>query len=74
MNKKRTFEEALHRLNTIVTELENGEIKLDEMLKLYEEGAELIKYCLSKLDDVEKKISMLNGEDDSDLKENIFDT
>ena len=73
MNKKKSFEEALHRLDTIVAELENGEINLDDMLKLYEEGAELIKFCLAKLDDVEKKISILNGEDESNIKENIFD-
>lgn len=73
MNKKKSFEEALSRLDHIVSELENGEIKLDDMLKLYEEGAELIKYCLSKLDDVEKKISILKGEDESNLKENPFD-
>lgn len=73
MNKKRTFEESLHRLDTIVAELENGEITLDDMLKLYEEGAKLIKYCLSQLDDVEKKISILNGEDESSLQEDIFD-
>ena len=73
MNKKKSFEEALSRLDHIVSELENGEIKLDDMLELYEEGAGLIKYCLSKLDDVEKKISILKGEDESNLKENLFE-
>lgn len=60
MNKKKSFEEAVQRLEEIVIDLENSEIKLDNMLQLYEEGSELVKICLSKLDDVEKKISVLS--------------
>lgn len=62
MTKKQTFEEAIDRLDDIVSELESSEIKLDDMLSLYEEGAKLIKECLAKLDDVEKKITILNGD------------
>jgi len=65
MNKKKSFEEAVQRLDEIVNDLENSEIKLDDMLMLYEEGSELIKLCLSKLDDVEKKISVLSPDDDA---------
>ena len=66
MNNKKSFEEAVQRLEEIVTDLENSEIKLDDMLQLYEEGSELVKLCLSKLDDVEKKISVLSaGAEDS---------
>ena len=57
MSHKKSFEDALKRLNEIVVELETGDIILDDMTKLYEEGSELIKFCLDKLDDVEKKIS-----------------
>lgn len=60
MNKKKSFEESVKRLEQIVSDLENSEIKLDEMLQLYEEGSELIKSCFLKLDDVEKKISVLS--------------
>jgi len=62
MNNKKSFEEAVQRLEEIVTDLENSEIKLDDMLQLYEEGSELVKLCLSKLDDVEKKISVLSAD------------
>jgi len=66
MNKKKSFEESIQRLEEIVSELESSEIKLDDMLQLYEEGSELIKNCLAKLDDVEKKIRVLSvGEDDT---------
>jgi exodeoxyribonuclease VII small subunit len=73
MNKKKTFEDALKRLNEIVTELENGDIVLDDMVRLYEEGSDLIKYCLGKLDDVEKKISFLSGDSPENLKTEPFE-
>ena len=69
MTKNKSFEEAVNRLDGIVSELENSEIKLDHMLRLYEEGTELIKYCLAKLDDVEKKINVLSADSDSTIKE-----
>jgi len=61
MNKIKSFEDAIGRLEIIVADLEKSEIKLDDMLQLYEEGSELIKFCLAKLDDVEKKISVLSS-------------
>jgi exodeoxyribonuclease VII small subunit len=73
MSKKKSFEEAVKRLDEIVTNLENNEIKLDDMLQLYEEGAQLIKFCLKKLDDVENKINILSGDDQETLKEEPFD-
>lgn len=69
MTKKKSFEQAVKRLNAIVDELETGDTELDDMLKLYEEGTELIKFCFSKLDDVEKKISHLSGDTLNDISE-----
>ena len=69
MNKKKSFEDSVKRLDEIVSELESSEIKLDDMLQLYEEGSELIKICLSKLDDVEKKISVLSGGNEDPIEE-----
>jgi exodeoxyribonuclease VII small subunit len=69
MNKKKTFEEAVQRLEEIVADLENSEIKLDDMLRLYEEGSDLVKLCLSKLDDVEKKISVLSVDNENTVRE-----
>ena len=73
MNKSMSFEDAVQRLEEIVADLENSEIKLDNMLKLYEEGSELVKMCLAKLDDVEKKISILSAENGNRIKENPLD-
>lgn len=65
---KKSFEEMVERLNQIVSELEKGDILLDDMIKLYEEGSKLIEESLTKLDDVEKKISVLSGNDPNNLK------
>jgi len=53
------FEKALERLETIVTELERGELSLDESLKIFEEGVKLSKTCLKMLDDAERKVEIL---------------
>ncbi len=53
------FEKALSRLETIVTELEAGELSLDESLRIFEEGVKLSKSCLKMLDDAERKVEIL---------------
>ena len=66
--KKRTFESALERLGEIVEQLEGGEIALDESMKIFEEGGELVKYCLTKLEDAEKKVQKLKTNDKGELQ------
>jgi exodeoxyribonuclease VII small subunit len=73
MTKKLSFEEALARLEKIVDQLERGDIKLDEMLKSYEEGTQIINFCMSKLKEVEGKIKKLSGKDEDDFKSEPFD-
>lgn len=58
----KSFESALKRLEEIVTDMEIGEISLDDSLKALEEGNDLVKFCLDKLDEVEKKVQKLNNE------------
>jgi exodeoxyribonuclease VII small subunit len=53
------FEEAMARLETIVSELEKGDLPLDESLKIFEEGVKLSKNCLKMLDDAERKVEIL---------------
>lgn len=53
------FEDALARLEAIVTELEKGELPLDQSLKMFEEGIKLSKTCLKILDDAERKVELL---------------
>jgi exodeoxyribonuclease VII small subunit len=53
------FEDTLARLEIIATELENGDLPLDESLKIFEEGIRLSKTCLKMLDEAERKVEIL---------------
>lgn len=53
------FEDALARLETIVTELERGDLPLNDSLKMFEEGIKLSKTCLKMLDDAERKVEIM---------------
>lgn len=73
MSKKQTFEKALERLEEIARALETGDIPLEESLKYFEEGMELIEYCNSKLDEAQKKILKLTRTREGDLKTEPFE-
>ncbi len=66
------FEQALARLETIVTELERGELPLDESLKIFEEGIKLSKTCLKVLDDAERKVEILVQDKDGKKRIQAF--
>ncbi len=53
------FEDALSRLETIVTELEKGDLPLSDSLRIFEEGIKLSKNCLKMLDDAERKVAIM---------------
>jgi len=54
-----SFEQRLARLEQIVAKLESGDVGLDESLRLYTEGAGLIKDCRKVLAEAEKRIARL---------------
>lgn len=56
---KYTFEEALKRLEEIVSKLETSEIPLEETLNLFQEGMELVNFCNQKLEEVKHKVEMV---------------
>ncbi|MCZ6581249.1 MAG: exodeoxyribonuclease VII small subunit [Nitrospirae bacterium] len=58
------FEDALARLETIVAELEKGDLPLDDSLKIFEEGIKLSKTCLKMLDDTERNVEIMVQEKD----------
>ena len=68
VNKKTaTFEEALERLEEIVTQLESGDCPLEESMKLYEEGVALSGLCNTKLEKARQKIVTLQqAEEEAD--------
>ncbi len=65
---KLSFEEALKKLEENVTNLEKGDLGLEESLKIYEEGVVYSKYCIDKLDAAEKKVEELTSEKNGHLK------
>ena len=56
---EKTFENAMRRLEEIVQSLEGGELSLEETLKVFEEGMKLVKLCSRKLEEAEKKVTLL---------------
>jgi exodeoxyribonuclease VII small subunit len=54
-----SFEDALARLEGIVTRLEKGELSLEESLELYEQGIALSRLCHGKLQEAEDRIEVL---------------
>jgi exodeoxyribonuclease VII small subunit len=65
--KKLSFEDAMSRLEQIVSLLERGEAPLDEALSLFEEGTKLMKQCSSLLDKAEQKVMKLTGTHETEL-------
>jgi exodeoxyribonuclease VII small subunit len=63
MEKRKTYGEAVSRLEEIVASLERGGKGLDETLQLYEEGAVLLKQCQEDLKSAEGKLNELRLED-----------
>lgn len=54
--KSNTFEESIARLEQIVRGLEQGNVPLEESLKLFQEGTELVRSCGQLLDEAELQI------------------
>lgn len=67
--KELTFEEAMDRLEEIVSSLESGDFPLDESLKLFEEGVKLVKLCNKRLETVEGAVNKLVNIDGEMIEE-----
>ncbi|MBW2108251.1 MAG: exodeoxyribonuclease VII small subunit [Deltaproteobacteria bacterium] len=69
---KLTFEGAMKRLEAIVRELETGDLGLDDALKRFQEGIKLSRFCSKKLDESEKKVTLLLQDDTGEVREEPF--
>jgi len=58
--EEQTLEEMFQRLDATITELESSDITLDESFQKYQMGMKLLKSCNEKIDQVEKKMLVLN--------------
>jgi exodeoxyribonuclease VII small subunit len=57
-----SYEAALAELEQLVAQLESGQLPLDKLMAGYQRGAELLKFCRSKLEAIEQQISVIDGD------------
>jgi exodeoxyribonuclease VII small subunit len=69
---KKTFEQAMKQLEKIVQDLESGDMPLEKAIKTFEDGIQLSKFCSEKLDETEKRITILMQSPDGELSEVPF--
>ena len=60
--EKLTLEEALKKLDDTIEKLQSEEVSLEASFELYKEGMDYVKMCSETIDQVEKKVLMLNQE------------
>ena len=69
---EKKFEAALARLEDIVTQLETGDLALEQSLKLFEEGVKLSRICNTRLEEAERKVEILLKDRSGNLKATPF--
>ncbi|WP_319525393.1 exodeoxyribonuclease VII small subunit [uncultured Desulfosarcina sp.] len=68
-----SFEKAIDDLEKIVKSLESGDLPLEKALEKFEAGIKLSRYCSEKLDDAEKRVTLLMAEENGEVLEKPFD-
>ena len=71
---KTTFEQSMKKLEQIVQELESGDLPLEEAMQKFEEGIKLSRLCSKKLDETEKKITLLLQDQKGNVSEKPFES
>lgn len=71
--KTKTFEEKMQRLEEIVRAMERGDVALEESLKLFQEGTELVRSCSKLLEDAKLQVSKITVASDGSPVEEPFD-
>ena len=69
--KEENFEELINELEEITNKLEKEQLSLDESVELFEKGMKISKKCNEKLEDAEKKITILINENGEINEENF---
>ncbi|GAB6905528.1 exonuclease VII small subunit [Desulfosarcina cetonica] len=70
---KPTFEKALSELEAIVKALEAGDLPLEKALEKFEAGIRLSRYCGEKLDEAERRVTLLMANEKDEVTEMPFD-
>ncbi|WP_417913640.1 exodeoxyribonuclease VII small subunit [Candidatus Electronema sp. JM] len=74
MMTKKTFEQALAKLEQLVAELEQGDIALDSGLKKFDEGVQLAAFCSQKLHEARSRVDLLLDNETDGLTAVPFNT
>ena len=69
----KSFEEQIEQLESIVKELEKGELTLEDSVTKFEEGIKISRECNKTLEEAEKKITILVNQD-GEMKEQKINT
>lgn len=70
--QNKTFEASMQRLEQIVRAMERGDVELEESLKLFQEGAELIRNCGKLLEDAQLQVRKIMTAPDGSPVEEVF--
>ena len=71
---RKSFEESMGRLEQIVRAMERGDVALEESLKLFQEGTELVRSCQKLLDEAQLQVKMImTASDGSPVEEDFQD-
>lgn len=71
-NGNKTFEENMQRLEQIVRAMERGDVALEESLKLFQEGTELVRSCGKLLDDAQMQVKKIMTDSNGNPVEEDF--
>ena len=72
--KSKTFEESMNRLEQIVRAMERGDVPLEESLKLFQEGTELVRTCGKLLEEAQLQVKkIMTAPDGSPVEEEFID-
>ena len=72
-SQNKTFEESMQRLEQIVRAMERGDVALEESLRLFQEGTELIRSCNKLLDEAQLQVKKIMTAPDGSPVEEEFD-
>jgi exodeoxyribonuclease VII small subunit len=72
--KEKTFEEAMDRLEQIVSEIETEGLGLERQFELFQEGMSLARFCDAKLTDVQKSVDVVLKDNSGEWKTTPFAT
>lgn len=73
-HQNKTFEESMSRLEQIVRAMERGDVALEESLKLFQEGTELVRSCQKLLDEAQLQVKkIMTAPDGRPVEEDFLD-